>query len=146
MSTKKRFDRELFDEYDKNARKWTTQFLESIGMEVREHPNRYAQDLIAKDALEEEYLIECEVKAVWKSHEFPYDNVQLPFRKKKFFTDVTKFFIWNKQGTRAATFWAKDIKELIPVEVKNRYVYSGELFFQVPLDLVTFIEASSSED
>ena len=137
---RKRFDRELFDKCDDPARQATADYLESIGLEVRDHPNRYAQDLIASDDTQE-FLVECEVKRVWTTHDFPYDTVQLPERKSKFFDQSTQFFIWNKDFVTAMTFWSDDIKDLTPVEVPNKYMYKDEYFFQVPMELVEQVDA-----
>jgi len=32
-------------------------------------------------------------------------------------------------------FKSEDIKDLTPVEVRNKYVASGEMFYQIPLTL-----------
>lgn len=143
MSEKKRFDRELYNEYDKKARVATMEYLKSIGFEVCEHPNRYAQDLIAFSPIDNyEFHVECEVKLVWDSEEFPYDTVQLPQRKQKFFDGNTKFFIWNKPLTKAITFWDSEISDLIPVEVPNKYVHKGEYFYQIPLETTKYAISS----
>lgn len=144
MSERKRFDRELFEKYDKAARKVTTEFLKGKGYSVIEHPDRYAQDLIAYMPLDDyEFNVECEVKRVWKTDNFPYDSVQLPQRKQKFFDGGTQFFIWNEPMTHAATFWDYDIKDLETVEVPNKYMYKDEYFYQIPLNLVEFISVDA---
>lgn len=144
MSERKRFDRELFEKYDKAARQVTTRFLKTKGYDVIEHPDRYAQDLIAYMPLDDfEFHVECEVKRVWKTDTFPYDSVQLPQRKEKFFDGGTQFFIWNEPMTHAATFWDYDIKDLPTVEVPNKYMYKDEYFFQIPLDKVEFISVDA---
>lgn len=132
---RKRFDKELYRIYDELAKDATRLYNQKLGKTVSDNTNRYKQDLVCDD-----HLLECEVKIVWDSDEFPYDTVQLPQRKAKFFDALTQFYIWNKSLTRAATFWSEDIKDLEPVEVPNKYVYSGEYFFQIPLSLVTFVE------
>ncbi len=143
MSEKKRFDRALYEEYDKKARKATTDYLKGIGFEVCEHPNRYAQDLIAFSPMDNyEFYAECEVKVIWDSEEFPYETVQLPQRKQKFFDGNTKFFIWNKGLTKAITFWDSEISDLIPVEVPNKYVHKGEYFYQIPLEITEYAISS----
>jgi hypothetical protein len=131
---KKRFDRNLYKLYDELAKDATRLYNKKLGKSVSDNTNRYRQDLVCDD-----YLLECEVKLVWEGDEFPYENVQLPQRKQKFFDSPTQFYIWNKSLTRAATFWSEEIKDLSPVEVPNKYVYKGEYFFQIPLDRVTFV-------
>ena len=140
MTQRKRFDRELFQKYDQLARDVTTKYLQSIGYEVTEHPDRYAQDLIAYGT-DKDFCVECEVKLVWEVSEFPYPNVQLPERKKKFFNVPTQFFIWNKPLEHAMTFWSHDVATLEPVEVPNKYVYAGEYFYQVPMEMIENVKA-----
>lgn len=137
---RKRFDRDLFQKYDQLARDVTTKYLQSIGYEVTEHPDRYAQDLIAYGT-DKDFCVECEVKLVWEVSEFPYPNVQLPERKKKFFSVPTQFFIWNKPLEHAMTFWSHDVATLEPVEVPNKYVYAGEYFYQVPMEMIQKVKA-----
>jgi hypothetical protein len=111
---------------------------------VREHPDRYAQDLIATKG-GKDLLVECEVKVVWDTDKFPYDTVQLPERKKKFFVEPTLFYIWNNKLNKAITFFSEDVKHLTPVEVPNKYVYKGEYFFQIPMDLTKTIKVKINE-
>lgn len=138
MSGYKKFDKSLFAKYDVMARKATIKALQARGYQAKDNPNKYAQDLIAeKDG--KEFLVECEVKAVWKTDSFPYDSVQLPERKRKFFNKPTLFFIWNETANKAVIFWDHHVKDLTPVEVHNKYLNRGENFFQIPLDRVRFI-------
>ena len=131
---KKRFDRDLYKKYDELAKDATRLHYKKQGTILKDNPDRYRQDLVCDD-----HMVECEVKLVWDGVDFPYDSVQLPQRKAKFFDKLTQFYIWNKSFSKAATFWSEDIKDLVPVEVPNKYVYNGEYFFQVPLELVTFV-------
>ena len=147
MSERKRFDRALFEKYDKAAREATTHYLVSQHYEVMEHPDRYAQDLLfykAEDfyALDRCMKAECEVKRVWTTDVFPYENVQLPERKKKFCDGMTMFFIWNEPLTHAITFWDSALEDLTPVEVPNKYMYKDEYFFQIPMERVEIVCSS----
>lgn len=142
-SAYKKFDKDLYKKYDELAKKATIEFL---GGDAREYTeNRYAQDIIYTGA-EGPLFAECEVKRVWKGFEFPFDSVQLPARKRKFFARQTLFFVWNEDCTRAATFWSHMIKDLEPVEVPNRFISKRELFFQVPLDLVIFTDQYTTQE
>jgi len=142
MTARKGFDRELFLKYDGAAKEATLAFL---GGDAREYTeNRYAQDITYTDTVGRQRFAECEVKRVWKGWDFPYDSVQLPERKKKFFDKPTLFFIWNEDCTRAAMFWSYNIEDLEPVEVSNRYIRKGEYFYQIPLDRVSFTDEYDS--
>jgi len=147
MMKTKRFSKGLFVKYDKLARQATIDYLKNIGFSAVENEDKYAQDLIVVgeiDTYPEKYFVECEVKAVWKGTDFPYPNVQLAYRKKKFFSKPTQFFIWNEGCDRAATFWSHDVKPLTPVEVHNVHIAKGEYFYQIPLDLVTFVQLDNN--
>ena len=143
MAAKKPFDKLLHRQYDDKARGATIECMTKYGYNVIDNPDRYAQDLIAKPTvisnLDFTFLVECEVKAIWKTKEFPYSDVQLPERKQKFFNERTLFFIWNCQLSRAACFWSQDIKHLPTYEVSNKMMAKGERFFKIPLSLVKFV-------
>ena len=125
----KKFDKKLFEANDRKARDWTTQFLTSKGFKVREHPNKYAQDLIAvKDG--DEWLVECELKHVWNDR---YETLQLPERKKKFCNERTMFFVIISED-ESFVFTNKTVLSSPLVEVRNTHGPTGEKFFQIPVD------------
>ncbi len=132
--TTKQFNEALHGKHDKPARVRTMEYMQIRGYEIWENPNPYGQDLIAEGS-KGKFYVECEVKTVWKGEVFPYETVQLPQRKSKFFTSPTLFFIWNNELSNALMFKSNDIKDLTPVEVRNKYVASGEMFYQIPLTL-----------
>lgn len=136
---RKPFCNELYTKYDQLAKEASTKHLKPLGFKVSEPENRYIQDLIAERD-DQSFMVETEVKLVWKGNVFPYSTVQLPRRKEKFFSRRTLFYIWNKPLTHAATFWSHKIKHLKPVEVCNKYIRKGEFFYQIPVELVKFIK------
>jgi hypothetical protein len=138
---RKAFDRELYRANDNKARQATKRYFERKGYTVYDHPDQYAQDLVVEDE-GATFCVECEVKNVWSGERFPYQSVQLPERKSKFFNTATMFFIWNKELTHAMTFWSQDVQQLEPVEVPNKYVQKGEYFYQIPMDMVEKVEAA----
>ena len=143
ITQRKKFNKDLFEKYDRLARAATTEYLTTRGYKVTPHPDKYAQDLLAVDD-EHQFCVECEVKMVWKGDTFPFDSVQLPERKKKFLNSLTQFFIWNEGLTKAVSFWSDDVRTLEPVEVPNKYISKGEYFYQVPLDMVEMVSRGRS--
>ena len=140
----KPFDKDLFEKYDEAARAATTPFISGQGWQVQDHPDVYAHDLLAtKDGIT--LFVECEVKALWKSGEFPFPSVQLPARKRKFFHPNAIFFIWRKDLGDAVYFWARDIDDLETVQVPNKYM-QDEYFFQVPLSRVKLVSNAPIQD
>jgi hypothetical protein len=130
-----KFDSSAFARSDAAAREATTELLNGYGYTVQPHPNKYAQDLIAEKG-DKRFLVECEQKSLWSGNLFPFDSVQLPERKRKFFKERTLFCMWNKGFTSALMFWSDKIEHLEPVEVSNRRIKKGEYFFQIPMNLV----------
>ena len=142
MTTKK-FSKGLFEKYDRMARDATVDYFKKLGFTAVNNKGTYAQDLVIQgetDTYPETYFVECEVKAVWREGTFPFPNVQIPYRKKKFFNKPTQFFIWNESCTRAMTFWSYNVRKLEPVVVENKFVASGEKFYQIPMDMVKEIQ------
>lgn len=137
----KKFDSSLYAENDQVAKDKTRRLLRGSGYTAIDNPKKKDVDLLVLDNKEEVVLrIECEVKRVWKQDEFPYDNVQFPQRKKRLVVDElpTLFIMYNSKLSEYLVVFDKDLIESPQVEVANKYAYSGEYFFQVPLNKVQF--------
>jgi hypothetical protein len=152
---RKKFDYELFRANDKLARDIGKKYWLSQKYEVMDNPDKYGPDLIVKDpifmgGLAEEFYCELEIKRAWKGKEFKYRTCQIPQRKAKFL-DKSKynmpchFFIINNEYQYAFYIEDQDVASSPLVEVPNRYVPEGELFFQVSLDKCRLIELESNE-
>jgi len=89
--------------------------------------------------------IEVEIKHGWKEGEFPFATIHLPERKEKFCKERLPviFCILSKDLKRAAIFGKKTVLQAEKVEVPNRLVQSGEMFFDIPLSEVRFVEIGS---
>lgn len=137
---KKRFDPELYRINDKLAKENTIKIVDKRKFKVVENPNTRGVDLLVyKRGI---YLlnIECEIKKIWVGKKFPYDNVQFPERKEKFalLDKPTIFVMFNADQSAYLVVRDKDLLSSPKKEIPNKYVYSGEMFFQVPLDKVVF--------
>ena len=141
---RKRFDRELFNETDGTARDSAKKYWTSLGHIVEDHPDRYAVDLIV-DTGTETFYCEVEIKKVWKGVEFKYDTLQIPERKSKFAKLDTPacFMIFNNERSHAFICSHTDLLDSPVVEVPNKYVYKGEMFFQVPIAKLQLVEIPS---
>jgi hypothetical protein len=141
---RKRFDRELFNETDGTARDSARIYWTSLGHTVEDHPDRYAVDLIVDTGLETFYC-EVEIKRVWTGATFKYDTLQIPERKAKFakLDKPTYFMIFNNERSRAFICSHTDLLDSPVVEVPNKYVYKGEMFFQVPITKLQLVEIPS---
>jgi hypothetical protein len=141
MSLRKRFDKELFNLYDRKARNIAKRYFAKQGIEAKDNPDKYGVDLLI---YKEQQLIgycECEVKAVWKEDQFPYGSVQIPERKAAYVYKnklPVMFLMVNAKANRFLTVDGKDILTSPLREVSNIYLRKEELFFQVPLAKVSF--------
>lgn len=137
---RKKFCKDLHEENDTLARAAGKKYWGSFGYKVEDNPDRYGADLLVNTGWEEFYS-EVEIKRVWSGETFQYDTLQIPARKKKF-TELDKpcvFVVLNKEQTHAFVCDSKTLLESPVVEVPNKYVYKGEMFYQVPIANLLFV-------
>ena len=141
MDRRKKFDDELFKQNDKLAREVGKAYWKSKGKTAIDNPDRYGPDLV----VDGEFYCEMEIKRAWKGKEFKYRTCQIPHRKAKYldkdkYDKPTHFLILNNEQDYAFYITAEDVASSPVVEVPNKYVPSGEMFFQVPLDKLNLVE------
>jgi hypothetical protein len=137
---KKRFSRKLFEQNDRIAKiaGFTYLALSGFASEVKTNKNRYGTDILYKTPEGQERLLEVEVKRVWDGGPFPYDDINILYRKKKYFDDGAEMMLVADDQQSFLLLSAKDILES-PVEiVRNAYVYQGEQFFKVSVAKARF--------
>lgn len=130
----KQFDKKLHAEFDSSGKNAVMKFLLSKGYEAKENQNRYGVDLVIfKDGSKFAYA-EVEVRPAWKGAKFPFEDLNIPYRKKKLFhNDLrTLFFSINNELTHMLWCDAKTILESKTAFVTNKYV-RNEKFFKVDL-------------
>jgi hypothetical protein len=140
MTVKKRFSKDLHQENDTLARAAGKRYWGSFGYTVEDNPDRYGADLIVNTGWEVFYS-EVEIKRVWSGPTFQYDTLQIPSRKKKF-TELDRpcvFVVINKEQTHAFVCSSQALLDSPLVEVPNKYVYSGEMFYQVPISTLLYV-------
>ncbi len=132
----KEFSQDLFDSNDSRARTRVLTYLrENTGLHVVENLDKYGPDLVAFRGFQPSYYIEVEVKHVWKDPtKFPYDTVQLPQRKEKYskLKLPVQFWLLNTTLEAAIIIEGSELSKVSPVEVRNKYISEGEMFFQIP--------------
>lgn len=146
----KRFDKKLHAENDQKARNAATKFFEGLDYIVSPNANRYDVDLDLfkgnkKTGIIEGKVghIECEIKKVWKTKDFPYSDIQVPYRKLKYITNnplPVYFFMMNEPGNRALIIEGATLAKCPTKEVKNIYCPEGEMFFIVPIESCRFVD------
>jgi hypothetical protein len=89
----------------------------------------------------EVFYSEVEIKRVWSGPLFKYDTLQIPERKRKFTVlDMPcMFLVLNNEQTHAFVCSSDLLSKSPVVEVPNKYVYKGEMFFQVPVSELLYV-------
>lgn len=138
MVVRKKFDRALYEAYDKQAKDALTQHLMDRGHEVSPKKEDYYVDVIStKNG--NTYYNEAEVKIAWQG-QWPthWEEVRIPERKtrllKKYQNEkgFLNFYIFDKDLKQA---WRIRDTALMPErlkEAKGRYIQKGELFYHIP--------------
>jgi hypothetical protein len=135
MATRKRFNSALYEENDKVAKEFVRNLLKGTDYQVIENPKKLGVDLLLYKDSQHIANLECEIKRVWKTKEFPYESVQIPDRKTKYtvLDKPTVFVMMNDDQTAYLAISQQTLLKSPKKEVPNKYVYSGELFYQVPV-------------
>ncbi len=146
---RKRFDPELYKQNDELAKQNLFKLLEPRDdIHAGVNPKKRGVDVIVSnpDTNETLFYIECEIKRVWNTDKFPYDSVQFPERKAKYakLDKPTLFVMFNHDQSKYLVVKSTDLLASPLLEVPNKYMFKGELFFQVPLDKVKFNDINSA--
>jgi hypothetical protein len=133
----KKFDKKLHEENDKKGKEFAVKIIQKI------YPNynivegsKFGVDLKVVDPKDctVHREIEIEVRSNWSGDlDFPFDTVNIPERKRKFFNGLCTYVSINKNLNRCLLIKDEDILKSPLVENSNKYVASGERFFKVPI-------------
>ena len=140
--TAKRFSRDLFAENDTLARAAGKRYWESAGnARVEDNPDRYGPDLIVHTPLGS-FFCEVEIKKIWKGKEFQYDTLQIAGRKGKYLDSAlpVSYIVFNDDQSYGYLCPGAVLALSPLVEVPNKYNWSGEMFYQIPVDQLQLIE------
>jgi hypothetical protein len=137
----KRFDPELHAKTDNLAKTSLMNLFQKSAISIIENPNRHGVDLLAYKDNDHVFNVEVEIKTNWKEREdFRFPNVNFLRRKEKYCSldKPTIFVIFNKDLSQYLAVRDRDVLASPLEEVRNKYVYSGELFYKIPLNKVSF--------
>lgn len=142
---RKPFDVELYKQNDRKARDTIIVHLMNNELYVRDNEDKYGPDLEVFTGYRVSHYVEVEVKQAWNTgHTFPFPTIQLPERKAKFINSRarkhTEFWILSKDLKFACIIADKVVMDSPLVEVSNKYVASGERFYQIPIENCNIIE------
>jgi hypothetical protein len=139
----KRFDQSLHDQYDNAGREVVkTYFHNRLDIDAKDNPNEYGVDLLLYRNDKLIGYAEVEVRNNWKTDAFPYDTLNVPYRKKKLLDNdlPTFFFSVNNIRTRMFCCKAEDVLNCEIKENPNKYVKSDEYFYKVPVSILKTID------
>ena len=128
----KKFDQDLFDKYDGDARNIIKDKLTDL---VCDNHDKFGEDLIFKCGDLPYKFIEVQVCSTWEDKLFPY-RFPYVFARKMRFSDDTLFITFNKTFTEALMF-SKKVISTVPVRLKK---YDREMIHYVPWSRVLRID------
>jgi hypothetical protein len=136
----KKFNNNLHKTYDELGRVWAINLFKRYGLDLKNNPNKYGVDLLAYRENKLVGNVEVEVRDSWDGI-FKFEDLNIPARKQKLLTNKLKSVLvaFNKNGSMC--FICKDDVVLSSplVEVKNKYVPKGEMFYKVKLSKIKLI-------
>jgi len=138
-SVHKKFDPVCHSKHDPAKYKAINYFNE-LGFNAYENPNKHGVDLIV-NTTNDYFYCEVEVKNNWTDYIFPFDDVHVLARKKKYFSldKPTCMMMLNQKWNRALILKSNDIIQCPLKEIKNKRVKEGEYFFIVPTNKAKFV-------
>ena len=130
----KQFDKNLFNQNDPKSRSLIIIFFKRYGINLKDNEDQYGVDLISENG---SMKIEIEHRINWNSSDFPFNEINLPERKAKFFINGdTSYIIISKDYSHIGIMSKKDISHYINdqnlKENKNKFVDKKELFYKLP--------------
>jgi hypothetical protein len=140
----KEFDQELYDKYDGPGKAVAKKYIESNfkGLTVELHPDEYDIDLIIMRGDERIAYLEVEKRESWDTHNFPFYDLNVPERKKKFLKKELPVYFISVNNNETALFLGMG-EAILKCPLKpnpNPKGPKGERFFKVPLDILNLVD------
>lgn len=137
----KKFDEDLFSKNDPKSRKIIRDFFAEFGIKLMDNINKFGVDLVSED---ERTRIEVEHRHNWVDGEFPFEDVNVPERKYKFFKDGNcQYVIISKNydylgficGYKLKKYMKDEFLRVSPNKFEER-----EYFYKIPKAEFEFVE------
>lgn len=145
MNGKKTFSRSLYESNDAVGKVAGYHYAASLGATwVSVNKNDYGVDLAYRMPGDDEdnppRYLEVEVKRVWKQGPtFPYPDINVLYRKRKYFVEDATFLLVCGDLRHALALTADAILASPLEEVPNKYVSALEMFYKVPQNQAIFV-------
>jgi hypothetical protein len=143
---KKPFDQKLFDDYDQQGCDTVKRFVRNV-WNIEAHTFlKYQVDLIMKSGESWVGFIEVEVRN-WGGGLCPFDTIHIAQRKAKLLKNgmPTVMFVVSSGGKYGYYCDAGEILDSPLVEIGNKYVKSGEYFYDVPIDKFILVDLTNGD-
>ena len=125
----KPFSQELYNA-DDNAKllmlAWLWKYQPELNWRV--NPDDYGVDLVC----DSHWTVEVEVRHAWTGHTFPFSNVHLSWRKRKFAKDGAFFVVINHERTHALVIESASLSNAQDTWKETKYT-ALERFIEIPM-------------
>jgi hypothetical protein len=145
----KTFDESLYNQHNHRGIAAVLQHLDEQGLYGEINDDLYGPDIVVYKGFRPSYYIEVEVRKNWAdgSKSFPFSTLHIPERKAKFINSRTAMTLefWSLSNDLTAAMITPDFLVLNSplLETKNVHIASGELFYNVPTDELTYKDLRS---
>ena len=140
----KQFNQAIYDECDDIGKKAVIKLLSSKGMQMSINPDKYGIDLIgiknANTSGSQIIFYDAEICRAWKSGPFPYANVHVLERKKKFLKYGKVFFVMIRADLKAFVLTSGYLCTRDNLKPNPNCFGNGEYAFNVPFEKVIYAE------
>jgi len=137
---RKKFSKTLYEKADSKAKNIMRTYLEKQGHKLKKDVEQYYCDIEGMDG----HGWEVEIKYSWKK-EWPeaWEDVRIPYRKNRLLKQKGEenitFYVLNSECKQAWEITGEVVAAADQVEVPNRFVPEGELFFSILVSNATKI-------
>ncbi len=128
----KPFDEKIFLENDPPSRKYIMSYMSASGFIFIENPDKYGVDLLLSGS---STGLELEHRTMWDNGPFPFEMVNIPARKLKYFNENNNSYcVINKSYTQFGICISAKIKKYVNNihENPNHTIPEGEYFIKIP--------------
>ena len=140
LPTNREFDFESFKQNDQLGRYCVKQFFKTRGIEAKDNPDRMGVDLkitgksSASGRVYKNFGVEVARSPYWNGGLWPFESVNIPLRKEKFFSSRCLYALVNRSGDRIMLIDSNKILGSIVREIPTKAKPAGELFYDIPLE------------
>ena len=134
VSTRKPFERHLYDKYDNPAKAKLIELLTLRGHKIKSVAENYYADVVSEKDGHIVYS-EAEVKTAWVS-DWPttWEEIRIPERKRRLlarYNNKVNFYIFNNDLSQCWLIKGSQLDESNLRQAFGRNIREGELFFHI---------------